>query len=277
MSARPGGARARAFDLALTLGSGQFFRYWPLDGGYVIAARGKVFFVRQNDFRLEFSGIAPAALRRFFALDDRSVDSLAVSVEDPKLRGIIRRYPGLRLLRQDPWECLLAFVCSTFSNIPRIRRLLDSICRTYGTPVSFRGQTWYEVPRPGRLGDERGLRRLGAGFRARYLAEAARVVTREHLASLAPKSYAQTRRALLELPGVGEKVADCVSLFAYGHREAFPVDTWIRRVMRRWYCGRSATDREIEQYAHDHFGPQAGLAQQYLYVYVRENWRQRGY
>lgn len=241
------------FRLDLTLDSGQFFRWRPDGDGFVVTTHGRTFFARQAE-DLEIRGVPRDFAERFFALDHDLAAIRASLARDAKLRPAIEACPGLRLLRQEPWECLLSFVTSAACNIPRIRRNLSALCGEGATP------------RPAAMPDERTLRRLGFGFRAKHIVPLAREVERGALRGLEALTTGEARARLCDLPGVGVKVADCVLLFAYERLEAFPVDVWIRRIMRRFVRGG---DRAVREHAAKRWGPLAGYAQQFLYVWSR--------
>lgn len=239
-------------DVGVTLESGQFFRWRREKDGFVVATHGRAFRVPP---------LSPAA-RKFFALD-HDIDAICGTLRrDRKLRPALRT--DLRLLRQDPWECLVSFLTSCASNIPRITKNLDALCRTLGRPLAH---GLHAMPPPEAVDDEKLLRRLGFGFRAKYLVPVAREVSRGALRGMERMSTDEARLRLCELPGVAEKVADCVLLFAYERLEAFPLDVWIRRVMRELYL--RGNDREIRAFAADRWNGLAGYAQQFLYVWSR--------
>lgn len=251
--------------LRKTLSCGQFFRWFERDGWFYVVHAGRVFRAREP-FQVE--GLDAPAARRFFALDHDLERIVATFPKDDALRRAIDAYWGLRILRQDPYECLLSFMVSICSNIPRITRDLESIARLYGAPVRLNGVSGYALPAPGTRMSDAVLRRHNLGFRARYLAQLN--VTPSFLHGLRAMSFEDARAALSELPGVGVKVAECVLLFAYERLDAFPVDTWIRQVMTRLYFGgKKTTDRTIAAFARDRFGPYAGYAQQFLYAWSR--------
>lgn len=257
------------FHLRRTLASGQFFRWRELDGWFYVFHDGRVFRVREP---FEVQGLHPSAARRFFALDHDLERIIATFPKDDALRRAIDAGWGLRILRQNPYECLLSFMVSVCSNIPRITRDLDTIARLYGTPVRYRNVVGSCLPAPGTPMSAAVLRRHRLGFRARYLADLN--VSPQFLESLRPMSFEDARTALSELPGVGLKVAECVLLFAYERLEAFPVDTWIRRIMTRLYFDdRKVPDHIIARFARDRFGPCAGYAQQFLYAWARATFR----
>ncbi|MGQ0571790.1 MAG: DNA-3-methyladenine glycosylase family protein, partial [Armatimonadota bacterium] len=214
----------------------------------------------------------------------------AALASDHVLRRLLPRTSGIALMRQDPWECLVSYVISAFNNIPKISLSIERLARCFGTPIVGRpaaGSTdtlarpdetssrdQWAFPAPGRLADARLviLRTCALGYRASYVRGLARLVADGEidLDAIARMTHDGARAALLELPGVGEKVADCVLLFAFGHHEAFPVDVWVQRAVERWYFqGRRKAPRAIRAWANDRFGPLAGYAQQHLFAAAR--------
>lgn len=269
--------RAIPFSLAHTLESGQFFRFSRSgEGRYAVHTGGRLFTVRQEGDLLHVQGTTREFLSDFFSLDHDLAAIDAALRRDPVLRPALDAFPGLRILRQDPWECLAAFLLSIASNIPRITRNIADLARVYGTPATLGSMESNEFPDPGELTDEKALRRLKLGFRATYLVQAARLTRSGLLEDIASLPYEEAKDALMVTPGVAEKVADCVLLFSYGHLNAFPVDTWIRRVMTTLYFGgRRRPDRAIRAFAQERWGDRAGYAQQYLYHWSRRTWKGR--
>ena len=265
---------APAFDLRHTLESGQFFR-WTREGDDYTVLRGlRLFRVRQQGAFLEARGADGWFLQEFFSLDHDLVDIERSLRRDRKLWPALDFAPGLRLLRQDPWECAAAFILSIASNIPRITGNVADLANTYGSTLRLGNLRANAFPRPGQIGDEAGLRRLKLGFRAKYLAQAERLASAGLLEEIAHLPDEEARDALMVVPGVAEKVADCILLFAYGRLNAFPIDTWIRRVMReRFFRGRPVPDRAIRAFASERWGDRAGYAQQYLYHWSRRSAR----
>jgi N-glycosylase/DNA lyase len=260
------------FDLEGTLESGQFFR-WRREGDAFTILRGlRLFRARQQGELLEFQGADRWFVREFFSLDHDLPTVERVLRRDRLLWPALDACPGLRLLRQDPWECTAAFILSAASNIPRISRTVEAIAAARGRPVSLGDRSWTAFPRPDAMAGEAELRRLGAGFRAPYLERAARLAAGGLLEEIAELDTDDARETLQVLPGVGVKVADCILLFAYGRLGVFPVDTWIRKVMRKVYFkGRRVPDRAVRAFAQERWGDLAGYAQQYLY-----HWSRRG-
>ena len=263
-------------DLAATLESGQAHR-WQKDGDvYWGVVYGSLLKVRQVPAGVEISSNpAPSEslktmLASYFRLDD---DLSAIYEEinrDDRIDAMIRRYPGLRLLRQEPWECLTAFICSATSNIPRIAANMESMADAFGEPRSLHGRVRYSFPPAHKIAEagEGALRELGLGFRAKYLANAAIQVAEGalDLEEVRRLPYWEARARLTELHGIGPKIADCVLVFSLDKLEAFPIDRWVSRAVQEWYLnGSKMSYDDIVHWAHGYFGRYAGYAQQYLF------------
>jgi N-glycosylase/DNA lyase len=266
------------YDLRRTLECGQVFR-WTLRGDEAVGTfRGRRWTVRRDGhlLRARHDGVTPpqrylAPLWHHLATDaplSRIEERLA---RDPVLRRILPHTTGIAIMRQDPWECLVSFVISAFNNIPKIRLSVEHLCRRFGEPLPAGG---YAFPTAARLADARlpALRACVLGYRAPYVRGVARAVADQKAAPsrLTTVPYEEAREALLALPGVGEKVADCVLLFSLGHTEAFPVDVWVQRgVQEAYFRGRRRTPGAIGEWARDRFGPLAGYANQHLFLAAR--------
>ena len=196
--------------------------------------------------------------------------------DDEHLRHAAKICAGLRLVRQEPWECLASFILSSTKQIVQIRQIVRTLCERHGASVIVpRGAAErFAFPTATRLAalSEADLRACKMGFRAPYLLAAARRVTSGeiNLEGVGRMELLQAREELMKLDGVGEKIADCVLLFAYGFPTAFPVDVWVRRVLSRFYFrGRNVKTDRLRRFIEKHFGPNAGYAQQYLFHHVR--------
>lgn len=272
------------FDLSLSLYCGQAFRWsrWAGHGWHYGVIHGNLVKLRQTSLGLEWESTpAPApqlrsSIKSYFRLNDnlpRIYESIGT---DDRMRCAIGRYRGMSLLQQEPWECLVSYLCSINCSIPRIGALVELLSRRLGVPLPMDGQVRYTFPVPSALAEvgEAWLRQeIHLGFRARYIAEAAQAVAsgRLDLENLRGLPYEVAKEELMKLNGVGEKVADCVSLFSLGKLEAFPVDRWVRRAVQEGYFpGRRITDREVRLWAQGRFGPYAGYAQQYLFHAQRQ-------
>lgn len=218
------------------------------------------------------TGGDPAVLADYFALDTdfaALTDALPWR-SDHVLAKAIRQWPGLRILRQDPGETLLGFLCSSTKQIVQIKEILRLFAKDFGNHLQ--GET-YDLPTWEALAavPEADLRRHKTGYRARYISAVARRLADDPDIPSRIRSlpYPEARAILMDLPGVGGKIADCVLLFAGGHLDAFPVDTWIASVLRGEYGLSDWPLPHLRRFGEIHFGPHAGLAQQFLFAAAR--------
>lgn len=264
------------FDLAATLECGQAFR-WRRNGDWFHGViYGNAVHLRQHLLGVEFRSYPLAeaemepVLRSYLRLDD-DLEAIYRAIDrDENIHAVIQRHKGMRLLRQEPWECLIAFILSANSNIPRISGTIENMSRRLGQQFTFRGLCYHAFPAPEVLVavEEKGLRAMGLGFRARYVAQASQMVAEGalKLEEVRAMPYEQAREALMQVPGVGDKVADCVLLFSLDKLEAFPIDRWVRRAVGECYFeGQTPSYKVVRQWAQEYFGPYAGYAQQYLF------------
>jgi N-glycosylase/DNA lyase len=279
-------ADTAGLNLRRTLHSGQAFRWrWQSLNGQDVAAS----VIGRRIVRLapDAAGIrllSPATpdarehIRRYLGAVPRDGHPRRVEAalaRDPVLRKVLPYTAGLSLLAQDPWEIFISFIISQNNNIPKITRSIEGLARALGEPLA---DGLFAFPRPERLAaaQMRTLAACSLGYRAAYVRAAARLVVsgRLDLRALAQMDREEARAALLGIPGIGEKVGDCVLLFGLGHRTAFPVDVWVRRAVERLYFGgRPRTLRDIQAFARERFGLLAGYAQQHLFVYARNRLR----
>jgi len=203
-------------------------------------------------------------------------DIVGTFPDDLPMRSAVVACRGLRLVRQDPWECLASFILSSSKQIVQIQQIVARLCERFGEQV-FVPQNHppvYCFPLPGCIAaaGESELRACKMGFRAPNLRAAAEMIAdgTVDLALLPALPVGEARDALIRLPGVGRKIADCVLLFAYGFQDAFPVDVWVMKALRRLYFPRRHVSlKRLHEFAATHFGPYAGYAQQYLFHYAR--------
>lgn len=262
--------RRANFNLAHTLDSGQFFRYVLHEGWYYVVTREKVFRARQGGNKLLFEGASAKFVRHFFALDEDYQRIKRELGKDPVIAHAMKKYPGLRVINQDPWECTIGFLCSQFSNIKKIKGNLDCIAALFGQPIIFRGKAFFTFPRPGEIDDTAKLKKCAVGFRAKYIAGVNERVSDAWFAKLRSLPYEKAKERLMELPGIGEKVADCILLFSLGFTEAFPVDVWMERAIKETYLkGKKIPLKKLAEFGRTQWGPLAGYAQQYLYHWRR--------
>jgi N-glycosylase/DNA lyase len=259
------------FNLQHTLDCGQFFRFRKEGEFFIVNAQDKLLRIKQEGDILHYdSNLGESAIKHLLGINEDYSRMLKSINKDKKIGEAIKRYHGLRLMNQDPWECLISFVCSSASNIPKIKRGIEGICREFGDKKSYAGMGYYSFPKPGEIDDIQKLKKTGVGFRARYIADINKIAEKRFFDELKHLDYVSAKEKLIKLPGVGEKVADCVLLFSLGHKEAFPVDVWVKRVMECLYFkGKETTHKKIIEFSQEYFGKYAGYAQQFLFHYWR--------
>ena len=191
---------------------------------------------------------------------------------DDRMRASIARYPGMRILRQEPWECLVSFLCAQASNIPRITKNIEDISTTFGRTIEIDGVRRRSFPTPQELAKatRQQFWDLRLGYRADYIYETTQLVAggQVDLMSLREMEYDATLQAMLGLPGVGDKVANCIMLFSLDRLDAFPVDVWIDRAMHEWYFtpqGKKMNRKHLRLWAMEQWGRYAGYANHYLF------------
>jgi N-glycosylase/DNA lyase len=270
----------REYDLATTLTSGQVFRWHERDGWWASVIGTRWVRLRSELGVIIAETAEPVAdwewLRNFLQLHVDLDEVLRAFPQDEPMRAAVAACRGLRLLRQDPWECLASFILSSTKQIVQIRQITALLCERFGSPVAV-APGWppaSSFPSPARLAraSEEELRACKMGFRAPYLRGTATMIAKSFFdpESLHGLPAEAARTELMKLPGVGRKIADCVVLFAYGCQSAFPLDVWVIRALRQLYFPRRrVTPRRLHQFAATHFGPHAGYAQQYLFHYIR--------
>mgnify|MGYP001322148299 CR=1 FL=1 len=256
--------------------SGQVFR-WEKDHDWYYGIIGEDL-VLMNQYgpilkviySLDASENILSQIESFLRLDDQINHIYSVINTDERMNVAINEYKGLRILRQDPWECLISFICSANSNIPRISSTMKVIAYNYGSRRSLMDYSGYVFPSPSKLASvgEDALRILKMGFRAKYVARVAEIIATGDidLYSLKDFSYRESKNILMSLPGVGDKVADCVLLFSLEKLEACPVDRWVKRALHDWYSiGNNLRYDDIHEWSVDKWGLFAGYAQQYIF------------
>ena len=268
----------RDYDLNATLASGQAFRWQSLGEAWEGVVGGH--WIR---LRLAGGGIAAEVakpvsdwswLEEYLQLHVDLGQVLATFPNDEPMQNAVAAFPGLRLLRQNYWECLASFILSATKQIVQIRQMVALLSERYGVPITGGGEPAFAFPAIEAIAacNEKKLRECKLGFRAPNLLSAARDILDEKIdwQRLPTMMSSEAREELMKLRGVGPKIADCVLLFAGGHQEVFPVDVWIERALQRLYFPkRRPGAKRLRKFADTHFGPYAGYAQQYLFHHAR--------
>ena len=299
------------YDLKATLCGGQAFRWRDEgDGWFDGVIFGNAVRMRRVDDGIEFTSAPDSEasleqlVRDYLRVDDDMEAIYAALSEDEHLAGAVEQHRGLRVLRQEPWECLVSFICSANNNIPRITQNVEDMAANYGSmlpplamsPVN-NGDSGVEpavsrstFPSPGALRDagEQALRDLKLGFRAQNVIGAAQGIVAgdgPDLYALRESEYDHALTELVKLRGVADKVANCVMLFSLDKPQAFPVDVWIVKALRDWYPDApvppplnrngnksSPTEKqkcEMREWALERYGNHAGYANQYMFHHKR--------
>ena len=242
------------FSLRDTLLCGQCFRWNEEDGVFTGWAGNRKASLYQRQNTLFLTDPDTTFWKNYLDLDEDYAGWNAGLRKDPTLFEAVKAAGGIRILRQDPWETLVSFIISANNNIPRIKGIIERLCAAFGENSAF--------PSPNRLAalSEEDLAPIRAGFRAKYILDAAKKVASGSLDLNAAKLLPDQalRDALRSVSGVGPKVAECVLLYGFHRLEAFPIDTWIKKVLAFYYPA------EFPETLHP-----KGVAQQYLFHYIR--------
>ena len=249
---------------------GQCFRFEINGSKAVGVAKGKLLELTQTDDGIiienctdeDFEGV----WKHYLALDAdyASINDRFISGNDAVMSRAAECSRGIRILRQDGWEALCSFIISQNNNIPRIKKIIDALCRSYGEPFIVNGKEYYTFPSAERLAalsvDE--IFALRVGFRAAYISDAAKKVAsgETDLTLIESMPTPDALECLCKIKGVGPKVASCALLFGFDKGDCFPVDVWVKRVLAKYYP---------DGFDHTALGENAGIAQQYLFYYER--------
>lgn len=274
----------QSFNPALSINSGQVF-LWEKHGDLWYGIHGdRIVRLGKDDAGFQSFPELKSCEQKMFRLDDDIKAIVADISRDALVRRLVKTYPGLRLMRQEPEQCIFSFVCASNTNIPMIRRMLSAMARRFGRPVKVNGIEFFTFPSARSINratiDE--LCACGLGYRAKAVKAVAEGVISGRLdfGALKNASYEEAKKELLQIYGVGNKIADCVLLFSLEKLEAFPIDIWIARALAghyRWLREKQFGDKlTAHQYdllsegARKYFGRYAGYAQQYLYYHMRQ-------
>ena len=259
--------------------SGQCFRWMPMhEGGYLVHDGADQAYIKQigDSLLVRYAG---DTLIKWFKYLDAGTDYRqildSIPDDDKYLRAAADRGRGLRILRADLWETMVSFIISQNNNIPRIKTTIYALCRKLGKPrrsvvgepgkrlgVDVGPDFFFTFPAPKDMADLDALQGLGLGYRDKYLANLARDVMlgRFRPDKLQDMSTDEARRYLKSVPGIGDKVANCILLFGLGRHDAFPVDTWMKKIIDREYGGKFPLER---------YPKTAGIMQQYMFYAER--------
>ena len=276
-----------SFNLVHIFECGQCFRWNKnIDGSFTGIVGKAVINVKQEQDKIIFSGKCLESynfeefIKNYFDLQtDYSVYKSKLSKIDSYLRESIEFGNGIRILKQDLWECIISFIISANNNIPRIKKIIEKLSLNYGEKIEFNGNIYYTFPTPEQLSKAtiEDLRSMGLGFRDKRIYNTTKMICEKQIDLDKIKNMETTelmREELLKLDGVGPKVADCILLFALKRIDVFPIDVWVRRVMNDLYIHNENEEKvnkkELLNLAEEKFQGLQGIAQQYLFYWKRE-------
>lgn len=255
------------FDASLSVDCGQSFRWKTLGENEVRGiAFGKAISFRQNEESVTFLDVSEEDFNEIWIpYFDLGRDYAAICERlktDPYLEKAVTEFPGIRILKQEPWEAVCSFIISQNNNIPRIKGIIDRLCAALGEPLGNGEFSFPSAEKIAASGIE-ALAPLRAGFRAKYIIDAAEKVASGEVdfTKIALSPLDEGRDELIKIKGVGEKVAQCSLLYGFGKVDAFPVDVWVKRIMAELYPdGLPECTNGVR-----------GIAQQYLFHWYRMN------
>ena len=272
---------AEDFDLISTFECGQCFRWERCsENEYIGIAYNKVLRIKKESDKITLYNTESAdwdnIWQNYFDFGKSYEDIKNKLSGDSVLAEAISFGSGIRILNQEPFETLISFIISASNNIPRIKGIIDRLCRNFGEEIKYMGESYFAFPTPERLAalTLEELSVIRAGFRDKYILAASNLIASGefNLDLLKTLPSSDAKAGLMKLNGVGNKVADCVLLFGLGKYDSFPIDVWVKRIMEYCYFdGKDTSIAEISMLASKLFGEYGGYAQQYLFYWAREN------
>ena len=267
-----------------SINSGQVF-LWRKNGNYWYGING------QDILKISNSGSIKSYqnIKTDFFRKRDNIEKIIKSIsKDSITKKAVKQYAGLRILEQDPFQCLISFITSSNSNIQKIKSSLEKMSKKFGIKVKFDNQEFFLFPKPEKLANVsiNEIKNCGVGYRARFIKEAANrtVLEKINFEYLKKTNYQNAKDEICLIPGVGNKVADCVLLFSLNKLESFPLDRWMIRILEKYYSDKfqletkTITEKQygiIHEKIVNHFGPYAGYSQQFLFKMERENYQKK--
>ena len=267
-------------NLDYTINSGQVFLWEKYDNTWYGINGSDVVSITDSSNQLRtFSKKSMDIFRN----GDNSREIFQSITRDKVVKSAVKRFNGLRLLRQDPFQCYISFITSSNSNIQKIRLVLRNLCKKFGTKIRYEEREFFLFPEPNILAkaQKSDLLKCGLGYRTKAVKEAASAVIsgRIDFDYLKKTNYQSAKESLLKIFGVGNKIADCIMLFSLEKLDAFPLDRWMIRVLQKYYSDKfpmvnktitEKTYQSLHNEIVDHFGPYAGYSQQFLFKMERD-------
>jgi N-glycosylase/DNA lyase len=270
-----------SIDIDNSINSGQVF-LWEKDGTDWYGING------QDILKINKNGIVKSVLNsktNFFRKNDNIQEIIESISKDKTVKKAIKKYEGLKIFRQDPFQCMISFIISSNSNIQKIKNSLEKITEKFGTQVKIQNKEFFLFPKPEKIANASidKIKTCGVGYRAPFIKEAAKMVMLKKIdfKYLEKCNYQEAKKNICLVPGIGNKVADCIMLFSLNKLDAFPLDTWMIKILEKYYSKefkietKTITQKQYEL-LHEkiviYFGPYCGYAQQFLFKMERENY-----
>jgi N-glycosylase/DNA lyase len=224
----------------------------------------------------------------FFRKKDNMQEIIKSISKDKTVKKAIKQYEGLRIFKQDPFQCMISFIISSNSNIQKIKNSLEKITKKFGVKIEIQNKEFFLFPKPEKLANAsiEEIKKCGVGYRAPFIKQAAEMIfsKKMDLEYLEKLDYKEAKKNICLIPGVGNKVADCILLFSLNKLEAFPLDTWMIKILEKYYSNefkietKTITQKQYEilhEKIVNYFGPYCGYAQQFLFKMERENYNKK--
>ncbi len=267
-----------------SINSGQVF-LWEKNGTDWYGING------QDILKINENGIIKSILNsktNFFRKNDNMQEIIKSISKDETVKKSVKQYEGLRIFKQDPFQCMISFIISSNSNIQKIKNSLEKISKKFGKKVKIQNKEFFLFPKPEKLANAsiEEIKKCGVGYRAPFIKQASKMIVLKKInfKYLEKCDYQEAKKNICLIPGVGNKVADCILLFSLNKLEAFPLDTWMIKILEKYYSNqfnietKTITEKQY-QILHEkivnYFGPYCGYAQQFLFKMERENYNKK--
>jgi N-glycosylase/DNA lyase len=273
-------------NLDLTIESGQVFLWNKINGNWYGIEGDNIVKVSNNSF-LEYSSYPEDVdCKRIFGLDDDLHYISKKIAKDAIMKDALAKMQGLRIMREDPYQCLISFICATNTSIFMIKHMLTNLSMKFGKKIEYDGFKFHAFPKPKKLASAsiNELYSCSVGYRAKFIKKAAKLVVNKDIDFdyLKRANYENAKEELMDVLGIGQKVSDCILLFSLDKLDSFPIDIWIARAIMKYYSHLFEDKFESDKITpkvygiisarmRRYFGEYAGYAQQYLYCYARNS------
>jgi len=263
------------FSLHKTLLCGQIFRVFETENGFIVPFNRSLLKLLQEKDKIYCvvygKPVSQEEVKNFLGIND-DIDDINGELigKEAKLSQIIQYGKGLRIMRQNPYETTISFLFSIWNSIPVIKRKLNLLSEIAGEGIRVDGTMYYFFPASETLKnlDAQRMGKLHLGFREKWFVDFVQNYDETFFARILKKSFEEKEKKLLNIKGVGKKVAHCILLFSMNELSAFPVDVWIKRGMYELF-GVKGSSKKVTEIGRGMFGKYAGYAQEYLYYYLR--------